>query len=120
MSLSTTAYLASCLSVISGVPQGNILGTLLFLVIINDLPSIITSQTLIFADDTKCFQQITSTSDIQQLQNDLNSLSNWSINNHLLFNVSKFVFMSFHRKFNLEYTNNSLCGTLSNALQKSM
>ena len=65
--------LSSRLSVISGVSQGSILGALLFPVFTNDLPSIITSQTLIFADDTKCFQQINFTSDIQQLQNDLNS-----------------------------------------------
>jgi len=94
------------LSVLSGVPQGSILGPLLFLVFINDLPSIITSLALIFADDTKCYQQIISLSDIQQLQNDLNLLFTWTINNNLFFNFSKFVFMSFHRKFNSVYTIN--------------
>ena len=89
---------------ISGVPQGSILGPLLFLVYINDLPSSITSQVLIFADDTKCFRQITTTSDTQQFQSDLDSLLNWSLNNHLSFNISKFVFMSFHRKFDSQYS----------------
>ena len=90
---------SDCLPVISGVPQGSILGPLLFLIFINDLPSTIISQLLEFADDTKCFRQIISILDIQQLQEDLNSLFNWTINNHLSFNLSKFVFMSFHRKF---------------------
>ena len=85
------------MSVISGVPQGSIL---------NDLPSTIISQLLIFADDTKCFQQITTVSDIQRLQNYLNSLLDWSLRNHLSVNVSKFVFMSFHHKFNSEYNIN--------------
>ena len=37
------------------------------------------------------------------LQEDLNSLINWTINNHLSFNLSKLLFMSFHRKFNSQY-----------------
>ena len=44
-------------------------------------------------------------SDIQQLQTDLDSLLDWSHRNHLSFNVSSFVFMTFHRKFNSEYIN---------------
>ena len=69
-----------------------ILGPLLFLVYINDLPSVISSSnTFIFGDDTKCFKTIKTESDIQLLQNDLTSLTHWSDNNHLSFNISKFV-----------------------------
>ena len=42
-------------------------------------------------------------SDAYELQDDLNSLLKWSIDNHLHFNVSKFVFIRFHPKFNTEY-----------------
>ena len=104
--VSVENHLSDCLPVISGVPQGSILGPLLFLIFINDLPSTIISQLLKFADDTKCFRQIISILDIQQLQEDLNSLFNWTINNHLSFNLSKFVFMSFHHKFNSQYIRN--------------
>ena len=62
--------------------------------------SVITSQSLIFADDTKYFRQISTISDIHQLQCDLDSLLDWSLINHPAFNVSKFVFMTFHQKFN--------------------
>ena len=103
--VSVNSCLSNFLSVISEVPQGSILGLLLFLMFINDLPSTIESQS-IFADDTKCFQKISTVSDIQQLQTDLDSLSDWSLRNHLSFNVSKFVFMTFHHKFNSEYNIN--------------
>ena len=97
--------LSDCLPVLSGVPQGSILGPLLFLVYINDLPSVISSSnTFIFADDTKCFKIIKTESDIQLLQNDLTSLAHWSDNNHLSFNISKFVLLRLHNKFNSEYT----------------
>ena len=94
------------ISMQNGCNLNSILGPLLFLIYINDLPSSIISQVLIFADDTKCFRQITTTSDTQQLQSDLDSLLNWSLNNHLSFNISKFVFMSFHRKFDSQYSIN--------------
>ena len=100
--VSVNDSLSRQLPVISGVPQGSILGPLLFLVFINDFPSVITTQSLIFADDTKCFRQILTISDIDQLQCDLDSLLDWSLINHLAFNVSKFVFMTFHQKFNSE------------------
>ena len=69
------------LPVESGVPQGSILGPLLFIVYINDIPdTVLHSRTLLFADDTKCFRFIKSSSDQQLLQSDLNSLSLWSAN----------------------------------------
>ena len=94
---------SNCLPVLSGVPQGSILGPLLFLVYINDLQSVLETFQLKFSDDTKCFKQINSMSDAYQLQDDLNSLLKWSINNHLHFNASKFVLIHFHPKFNMEY-----------------
>jgi len=104
--VSVNNQLSQILPVVSGVPQGSILGPLLFLIFINDLPSIVTSQLLIFADDTKCFRQITSTHDIENLQQDINSLYNWSVNNLLSFNLSKFIFMCFHRQLNSTYNVN--------------
>ena len=43
-------------SVISGVPKGSILGPLLFIMFINDLPSVVSSSIFMFADDAKIFQ----------------------------------------------------------------
>jgi len=79
--------------VYSGVPQGSVLGPLLFNIYVNDIPSIVDSQTLMFADDTKIFRKIQSKSDFLQFQQDINNLFSWSAKWQLKFNVSKcFIF----------------------------
>ena len=59
----------------SGIPQGSVLGPILFVLYINDLPSNILSDVFMFADDTKIFNIIKSPEDQEILQNDLDTLS---------------------------------------------
>ena len=73
--------------VLNGVPQVSVLGPPLFLIYINDLDDDITSKVLTFADDTKVFRKIKSAADRQQLQDDLNKLSEWSEKWQMLFNL---------------------------------
>ena len=87
---------SSLLPVLSGVPQGSILGPLLFLIYINDIPNyVVSSSTLMFADDTKCYKTIAQPSDSTQLQHDINSLCRWGTESNLNFNHSKTVQLSF-------------------------
>ena len=65
-------------SVLSGIPQGSMLGTLLFLIYINDLDDNITSNILKLADDTNIFRKVNPDGNKQHLQNDLDRLVKWS------------------------------------------
>jgi ribonuclease P/MRP protein subunit RPP40 len=62
----------------SGVPQGSVLGSLLFLICINDIDEVVASKTLKFADDTKLYGVVANQQDIDRLKNDLKNLCNWS------------------------------------------
>ena len=94
--VSINGHISSLLPVLSGVPQGSILGPLLFLIYINDLPSCVSSSLLLlYADDTKCLLPIKSSVDWQVLQRDLDALTTWSQNQSLPFNASKCASMSF-------------------------
>jgi hypothetical protein len=87
------------LPVTSGVPQGSILGPLLFLLYINDLPNILSENTLcaIFADDTKIYRNINSHQDHLILQRDINSAHEWSKQWGLKFNQNKCTTISLKR-----------------------
>jgi len=64
--------------VTSGVPQGSVLSPLLFTMFVSEIPSIVSSPVLMFADDTKIFRVIRNRDDYIALQNDLELLQNSS------------------------------------------
>ena len=73
----------------SGVPQGTVLGPLLFLVFINDLPHNIHSEVRLFADDCVIYREIKNELDHTQLQDDLHTLVKWQDTWQLHFNIKK-------------------------------
>ena len=79
--------------VVSGVPQGSVLGPLLFLIYINgiaELPLSPGSKLVIYADDVLLYRPIRQASDFQLLQQqDVDTLGVWADNNYLTFNPSK-------------------------------
>ena len=91
---------SSQLPITSGVPQGSILGPLLFLVYVNTIPNYISASTdvAMFADDTKCFRTIRSPNDAEMIQNDISGLESWSNEHHLHFNTLKCNVLSISRK----------------------
>jgi len=73
----------------SGVPQGSVLGPLLFLIFINDLEENTSGNVLKFADDTKIFRQVRDVQDNISMQADLDQLVEWANKWQMQFNVSK-------------------------------
>lgn len=86
--------------VLSGVPQGSVLGPCLFLAYINDLPDSLKSRTRLFADDTIVYLTINSESDPEILQNDLKKLEQWESNWSMEFNPDKCEVIRVARKKN--------------------
>ena len=73
----------------SGVPQGTVLGPLLFLAYINDMPEGIQSTVKLFADDSLLYRKISSKRDCVELQQDLDRLQEWEKKWQMAFNAEK-------------------------------
>ena len=76
-------------AVMSGIPQGSVLGPILFVLFINDMPDVCTSTCQLFADDAKKFKKVRSQEDVDVLQDDLRKLHDWSTKWQLPFNLDK-------------------------------
>ena len=71
-------FLPAWRPVTSGVPQGSVLGPLLFAIYVNDLPLIVSSNLFMFADNLKLYRSITQPLDTMLLQHDVNTLFHWT------------------------------------------
>ena len=95
---------SSWTSVTSGVPQGSIIGPLMFLLFVNDIPQITSSNIMLFADDTKLWRLIKSIDDVNILQEDLAKIIEWCQKWKLHLNVKKCKYMVIGR--NILYKHN--------------
>jgi retron-type reverse transcriptase len=82
----------------SGVPQGSVLGPLLFNIYINDIVADLECRALLFADDLKIYRQISSMEDCIKLQDDLIKVNEWCTRNHFSLNIDKCTVVSYSRK----------------------
>lgn len=92
-------YISSWVTIPSGVPQGSLLGPLLFIIFINDIQECFHSTNLLaFADDMKIFASISCPTDTTALQSDLSRLDNYCARNQLYLNPTKCFVTTFTRK----------------------
>ena len=89
----------------SGIPQGSVLGPILFVLFINDLPNCVKSSVYLFADDTKLYRQISVAEDSRTLQEDLDHLFSWSGDWKLKFHPDKCKVLEIWGKSNSNTTN---------------
>ena len=90
-------------TVISGVPQGSVIGPLLFLIMIRDIDDGIASSSVAsFADDTRVLSGVSSDLDTLMLQADLNQIYRWAETNNATFNSEKFQCLRYGRNQDLK------------------
>ena len=98
-------------NVTSGVPQGSVLGPILFLIFINDLPSKLLNRCRLYADDNKIIAQIASEEDSKGLQRDIDTLGEWSEEWSLGLNFEKCKIVHFgkqNKKYNYSMKDNGI------------
>ena len=91
---------SSYVEVTSGVPQGSVLGPMLFLLYMNDINNVITSQIKLFADDNVLYRNIHNQNDQVILQNDLDTFSSWAEKWLMELNINKCSVLSITLKRN--------------------
>ena len=74
---------------VSGVPQGSVLGPTLLIIFINDTDEGIANEILKFADDTKLFKEVSNSEEAFTIQENLHKLYRWSVDWQMLYNASK-------------------------------
>jgi hypothetical protein len=102
-----TAY-SEWVEVASGVPQGSVLGPLLFVIFINDMPQLTNHFCKLYADDSKLIGVVKNSKDIELLQADLDVLVEWANQWGMRFNIDKCKVMEIQsnkfNKINIDYT----------------
>ena len=101
---------SSWVPVRSGVPQGTVIGPILFLVYINDIREGISSKMRLFADDSIIYREIKSEADHQILMNDLKTLQEWSNKWQMIFKPEKCFIMNITLKHNPSLFTYSMSG----------
>ena len=86
----------------SGIPQGSVLGPILFAIYINDMPECVSASRYLFADDTKIYKEISCEDDVSGLQADLDQFQKWSDTWLLKFHPNKCKVMTVSNQTKLE------------------
>ena len=87
---------------ISGIPQGSVLGPLLFLLFIGDLAEGVKADTLVYVDDSKVKKRVQDETEVESLQNDLDMIYTWQKENNMEFNAKKFLVLRYGRNQTLK------------------
>ena len=87
---------------ISGVPQGSVLGPLLFLIFIGDISEGVNASILVYVDDSKVKANVRTPEDVELLQEDLDKIYSWERRNNMQFNGGKFLVLRYGKNQELK------------------
>jgi hypothetical protein len=93
---------SSIFLLVSGVPQGSVLGPLLFLIFIGDISEGVSAVILIYVDDSKVHKNVKNEEDVLSLQEDLDRIYHWEKSNNMKFNGGKFLIVRYGRNTSLK------------------
>ena len=86
----------------SGVPQGSVLGPLLFLIFIGDITQGVTAKTLVYVDDAKLKENVKNDEDVNNLQENLDKVYTWADKNNMQYNDDKFQVLRYGKSYELK------------------
>ena len=105
--------------VTSGVPQGTVLGPLLFLLLIDSITDCeINAAIRLFADDTRITKHVKTESDMEELQDDLQNIYDWQQENNMLFNGNKFEMLRYGKNEDLKNSCNYLTPNFEDIIER--
>ena len=79
------------------VPQGSVLGPMLFLIFIGDISKGVSANTLVYVDDSKVKDKIETEEDVSRLQDNVDKIYEWERTNNMKFNRDKFLILRYGR-----------------------
>ena len=102
----------------SGIPQGSVLGPILFLIYISDIGNDLSVEPLVYVDDTKVIKKICNEEDVENLQEDLSKLHKWGQENNMEFNKGKFVVLRYGKNTEIKENTSYFSGDTDEIIEE--
>ena len=103
---------------VSGVPQGSVLGPILFLIYISDIAKELITSTLVYVDDTKVNKIVKTEEDVELMQEELHKLYQWGRKNNMEFNGKKFQVIRYGRNVDLKESTDYFAGNFDEVIER--
>ena len=102
----------------SGVPQGSVLGPILFLIYIADIAEDIEANALVYVDDTKVNRRVKNEEDVELMQEDLQKIYQWGKRNNMDFNGEKFQVIRYGQDVDLKESTEYFAGDFDEVIER--